>query len=291
MRAAVEGHAEAIFDKVMASQTQADLVSELAFPFSSSVLFELVGIPYADYASLSVSAHGLISSGSTAEQAMEAYAVLKAYLGDMIDRVEPGQSGGILATMVNEQLRSGVMTREEIIDTISLMIAGGYETTANTISLATFALLQQPDQYSDLVTCAGDAAAMRGAVEELLRITSVTHFGRRRVATQDIEVGEVTIKAGEGIIFLEDVSNRDPAVFGANPDKVNIRRDARRHVTFAYGPHACAGNLLARLELNVFFQTLVRKMPDLKLATDPGKLVFLEEAQVFGVRELPVRWA
>jgi len=290
IRPAVQAHLDSIFDKVMAGNSQIDIVADLAYPFSSVVLFELIGIPYSDYDRLSVLAYKLVNAASTPDQAISAFGELKAYLADMLDNIGPDQQNGVLAQMANEQLRQGIMTRDQVLDTVSLLISGGYETTANTISLATYALLSAPEQWADLRDHADDVSIVRMAVEELLRFTTVTHFGRRRVALEDIEIEDVTIKAGEAIVFVDDVCNRDPAAFRGDPDTLDIRRDARGHVAFAFGPHNCAGNLLARMELAVFFSTLAKRMPNLKFATDPETLVFQETSQIYGIQALPVTW-
>ena len=127
------------------------------------------------------------------------------------------------------------------------------------------------------------------AVEELLRYLHITHNGRRRVALADIEVGGQVIRAGEGVIVADDIGNRDPDAF-PDPDRLDIGRDARHHVAFGFGVHQCLGQPLARLELQVVYGTLYRRMPTLRLAAELDEIPFKHDGSVYGVYELPVAW-
>jgi cytochrome P450 len=127
------------------------------------------------------------------------------------------------------------------------------------------------------------------AVEELLRYLNITHNGRRRVATEDIEIAGETIRAGEGIIMPNDIGNRDPAVFD-DPDRLDLRRNPRRHVAFGFGVHQCLGQPLARMELQVVYSTLYRRIPTLRLAAPLEDIPFKHDGSVYGVYELPVTW-
>jgi cytochrome P450 len=169
-----------------------------------------------------------------------------------------------------------------------LLLLAGHETTANMIALGTLALLEHPDQLA-LLRDSDDPKLVAGAVEELLRYLNITHNGRRRVALADIEIGGQVIRAGEGIILANDVGNRDPDAF-ADPDRLDLRRDARHHVAFGFGVHQCLGQPLARMELQVVYSTLYRRIPTLRLATDVRRIPFKDDGFVYGVYELPVTW-
>jgi cytochrome P450 len=97
------------------------------------------------------------------------------------------------------------------------------------------------------------------------------------------------IRAGEGVIMANDIGNRDPSVFD-DPDRLDVTRDARRHVAFGFGVHQCLGQPLARVELQVVYGTLYRRIPTLALAADRDSIPFKHDAAVYGVHELPVRW-
>jgi cytochrome P450 len=156
------------------------------------------------------------------------------------------------------------------------------------IALGTLTLLQHPDQLAELRE-SDDPKLIAAAAEELLRYLSIPHAGRRRVALADVEIGGVTIRAGEGVILANDAGNRDPATF-PEPDRLDVHRDARRHVAFGFGVHQCLGQPLARVELQVVYGTLYRRIPTLKLAVDLDQIAFKQDGLVNGVYELPVTW-
>lgn len=169
-----------------------------------------------------------------------------------------------------------------------LLLVAGHETTANMIALGTLALLEHPDQLERLRT-EDDPGLLTSAVEELLRYLTITHDGRKRVATDDIEIAGEVIRAGEGVIVATDLGNRDPEAF-PDPDTLDLGRDARHHVAFGFGVHQCLGQPLARMELQVAYRTLFQRIPTLRLATTLDQVPFKHDGGVYGVYELPVTW-
>jgi cytochrome P450 len=169
-----------------------------------------------------------------------------------------------------------------------LMLIAGPETTANMITLGTLALLQHPDQLTLLREC-DDPDLIACAVEELLRYLTIVHNGRLRVAVEDIAIAGQTIRAGEGLVMPNEIANRDPAAFD-HPDQLDITRDARHHLAFGFGVHQCLGQPLARMELQVVYGTLYRRIPTLRLATDLDQVPFKPDGMVYGVQQLPVTW-
>jgi cytochrome P450 len=169
-----------------------------------------------------------------------------------------------------------------------LLLLAGHETTANMIALGTLTLLEHPAQLTALRD-ADDPELVASAVEELLRYLTIVHFGLRRVALADIEIGDQTIRAGDGVIIATDAGNRDEQAF-ADPERLDIHRDARQHVAFGFGVHQCLGQPLARVELQVVFGTLYRRIPSLRLAADLEQVPFKHDGLVYGVYDLPVTW-
>jgi cytochrome P450 len=156
------------------------------------------------------------------------------------------------------------------------------------IALGTLALLEHPDQLA-LLRGSDDPALVASAVEELLRYLNITHNGRRRVALEDIEIAGGTIRAGEGLILANDVANRDPEVF-PDGDRLDLTRDSRRHVAFGFGVHQCLGQPLARAELAIALETVLRRVPTLRLAVPLDEISFRHEMIVYGVHAMPVEW-
>lgn len=166
-----------------------------------------------------------------------------------------------------------------------LLLIAGHETTANMIALGTLALLQHPDQLA-LLRETDDPRLVSSAVEELLRYLHITHLGRRRAVTEDIEIGGQIIRAGEGVIMVNEVANRDPEVF-PDPDRLDLTRDARRHVAFGFGVHQCLGQPLARMELQAVYGTLYRRIPSLRLVGTLDDVRFKHDAFIYGVHSCP----
>jgi cytochrome P450 len=156
------------------------------------------------------------------------------------------------------------------------------------IALGTAVLLEHPAQLEELRTT-DDPMLIANAADELLRYLSVVQSGRRRVALEDLEIGGQVVHKGEGMIGNTDIANRDQTAF-PNADELDLHRNARHHVAFGYGVHQCLGQPLARVELQVVYGTLYRRIPTLALAEPVEALRFKNDMLVYGVHELPVTW-
>ncbi|PWW53742.1 cytochrome P450 [Actinokineospora spheciospongiae] len=288
LRPRVQGIVDGLIDDMLAGPRPADLVQAFSLPLPSLVICELLGVPYADRDFFHRASRTIIARDATPEDAVGATDDLLAYLGDLVDRKDAEPTDDLLGRLTAEQLRTGAMSRAEIASMGLLLLVAGHETTANMITLGTAALLREPGQLA-LLRDGGDPAVVANAVEELLRYLTIVHLGRRRVALADLEVGGVLIRAGEGIIAATDAANRDPGAF-ADPDALDITRKARHHVAFGYGVHQCLGQPLARVEMQVAFETLYRRLPGLALAEPVERLPFKHDMIIYGVHELPVTW-
>jgi cytochrome P450 len=288
MRPKIQRITDELIDGMLARTPPVDLVEQFGLALPSLVICELLGVPYEDHAFFQRSSRVLVSRTASAEDAVAAGKQLSDYLTELIiakDR-DPGED--LLSRLAVEQVRTGGLTRDELANMAHLLLVAGHETTANMISLGTLALLNHPDQLAELRQTS-DPRFVAGAVEEMLRYLSIVHSGRRRVALKDIEVGGQLIRAGEGLIFANDTANRDPAAF-ADPGQLDIHRNARAHVAFGFGVHQCLGQPLARVELQVVYGTLYRRIPALRLAVSMDEIPFKHDALVYGVYELPVTW-
>jgi len=263
-----------------------DFIEEFALVVPSMVIARILGVPYEDHKFFQSRSHTFTSNHSTPEEIQVATVEMREYLEELVaaKNREPGED--LLSRLVVKHMRTGELSPEEVVAHARLLLAGGHDTAAGVIGLGMLVLLRDPDQRHRL---ANDPTLMRNAVEEMLRFTSVTHIGRRRVATSDISIGEVTIKAGEGVIADTSMGNRDPRVFD-DPNAFDIGRDTRAHMAFGYGPHQCIGQHLARVELQVVFKQLLDKIPTLRLAVDFEELRFKESAIVYGLEAMPIAW-
>jgi hypothetical protein len=287
LRPAIQRIVDDRIDDMLAGPTPVDLVPAFALPVPSLVICELLGVPYADHDFFQANSRILIKLGSTTEQVIAAQQRLFDYLDGLVGErlADPGDD---LLSDLARRVTAGEMSRHDATATGRLLLIAGHETTANMIALGTLALLQHPDQLA-AVRVTTDPRLIAGTVEELLRYLTIVHTGRRRVALEDIEVDGQLIRAGEGVILANDIANRDEAVF-AEPNRLDVHRDARRHVAFGFGIHQCLGQPLARVELQVVYGTLYRRVPTLRLAADLDQIPFKHDGAVYGVYELPVTW-
>ncbi|WP_037578028.1 cytochrome P450 [Phaeacidiphilus oryzae] len=288
MRPAVQRIVDDLIDEILAGPKPADLVDAFALPVPSLVISELLGVPYQEHEFFQRNTRIVVRRTSTAEEVDAANGALTDYLDGLLAEKLAHPRDDVLSRLATERVATGEMTRREAARLGVLLLAAGHETTANMIALGTLALLRNPDQLA-LLREAEDPALVASAVEELLRYLNITHSGRRRVALEDIEIGGQTIRAGDGLVFANDIANRDAGAF-ADPDRLDLTRDARRHVAFGYGVHQCLGQPLARMELQVVYGTLYRRIPTLALATEPERIEFKHDGIVYGVYELPVTW-
>jgi cytochrome P450 len=158
----------------------------------------------------------------------------------------------------------GALDEDETLGTVFLMFLAGHVTTVNLVGNGVVALLTHPEQLAKLK--GNPELLAKGVVEETLRYWGPVDFIARRIAKEDVEVGETLIPAGEQAAMGLASANRDPERF-ANPEVFDINRaDANRHVAFGKGIHACLGAPLARLEGQVAFATLFGRFPELRLA-------------------------
>jgi len=288
MRARVQEIVDEQLDSMLAGPKPADLVTEFALPVPSLVICELLGVPYADHDFFQDNSRMILLQEATPEERTGAIVALAGYLRGLVDErlTDPGDD---MLSGLTEKIRSGELTTEEATDIGVLMLLAGHETTANMIALGTLVLLESPGQLAVLRENLDDPKLVASAVEELLRYLTIAHGGRRRAALEDITIGGQTIRAGEGMILVNETGNRDPAVF-ADPDRLNLRRDARSHLSFGFGVHQCLGQPLARLELQLVYSTLFRRVPTLALATSLDRIPFKHDGFVYGVYEMPVTW-
>ncbi|MBF9072606.1 cytochrome P450 [Streptacidiphilus fuscans] len=282
LRPEIQQIVDDFLDRMTAHPAPADLVTEFALPVPSLVICRLLGVPYEDHDYFQERSRILLHNLSTADQVRQARDELTNYLEELADRKAQEPDERIVSRLVAR----GDLTRDEVASMSLLLLIAGHETTANMTALSTLVLLRDPAQLARLRE---DPTLIKGAVEELLRYLSIVHSGTVRVAVETAEIGGTTIEAGEGVVCMLSTANRDASVF-ASPDELDVGREARRHVAFGFGVHQCLGQPLARLELQIALDTMIRRLPDLRLAVPFEQIRFRKDAAIYGVEELPVAW-
>lgn len=251
------------------------------------MICQLLGVAYSDHDFFQANSKILIKRTNDPQERSDAFQRLTGYLDDLMGQKLAAPADDLLSGL-GERVKAGELTRSEAAQMGVLLLIAGHETTANMIALGTLALLEHPGQLA-LLRDSDDPKLVTSAVEELLRYLTIVHNGRRRVALEDMDVAGVRVRAGDGLVIATDVGNRDPGAF-PEPDRLDIERDARHHVAFGFGVHQCLGQPLARLELQVVYSTLYKRIPTLRLATDIERIPFKHDGGVYGAYELPVTW-
>ncbi|SEP51837.1 cytochrome P450 [Amycolatopsis saalfeldensis] len=274
-----------LIDEMLAGPKPADLVERLSLPVPSLVICEMLGVPYADHEFFQENTKKLISRATSQDDRRAALDNVTGYLGDLVTAKAADPGDDLISRQIVKRKAEGTYDHAALTSLSFLLLAAGHETTANMISLGTMGLLEHPGQ---LAAIKADPGKTPVAVEELLRYFSIVD-NTTRMAKEDVEIGGVTIKAGEGVVVMTYAANWDPGVF-AGSDAFDIERGARHHVAFGFGPHQCLGQNLARTELQIVFDTLVRRVPTLALAAPVGELPFKNDALIYGLYRLPVTW-
>jgi len=281
LRPRIEEIVEETIDAMLASGHEADLVEALSLPVPSMVIADLLGVPYEDHGFFQENSATFVDIDTPMEGRVAAMGALKAYVGELVASRVTSPDDDILS----RQLAAGA-DPVELTGLGFLLLIAGHETTANMISLCVATLLDRPELLGQL---RDDPSLMPGAVEELLRYFTIAEVGHQRLATADIEIDGTLIRAGEAVYAFANVANRDPEVF-PEPNTIDFTRGARNHVAFGFGPHQCLGQNLARLELEIVLEAVVRRLPTLRLAVPFDEIPFKEHGPNYGVYKLPVAW-
>ncbi|WP_255951379.1 cytochrome P450 [Streptomyces odontomachi] len=287
MRPRIQQIVDGFIDEMLAAEEHpVDLVQALSLPVPSLVICELLGAPYADHDFFQSRTAKAIRRSLPSKVRQQAFDELRAYMDDLMTRKESEPGDDLFSRQIARQQAEGTLDHESLVSMAFLLLIAGHETTANMISLGVVGLLDRPDQ---LALIRNDPGKTPMAVEELLRYFSIADLVTSRVATEDVRIGGVTIHAGDGVVVSGLSADRDPEVF-ANPGDLDVERGARHHVAFGFGPHQCLGQNLARMELQIVYDTLFRRIPTLRLAVPVDDVPFKTDAGLYGVYRLPVTW-
>ncbi|MFJ5925155.1 cytochrome P450 [Kitasatospora sp. NPDC092948] len=287
MRGRVEQLTNRLVDQMAEIGPPADLLADYALPIPSTVTSELLGVPYADHEFFEAKTIGLLQAKDAAD-AEAAGQELWDYLDELITAKERRPGGPGLLDRLTGELHSPDLSREDLLRIALALLIGGHDTTSQMIALGVVTLLEHPDQLAAFMA---DPAGRGAAVDELLRMVSVTDVSGVRVATEDLEIDGQLIRAGEGVLVSSSMANRDPAVY-PDPYTFDVRRSGpgRQHLAFGFGIHQCLGQNLARMELEVAFATLFERLPGLRLTTAVDQLSARRGGTMQGVQELRVEW-
>jgi cytochrome P450 len=257
-----------------AGRGRADLVREFTFPFPTKVTAGLLGLPSEDYRQFQRWSSAILSVHTKRDQAIAASAQVKEYFAGILSerRREPRED--LISDLAHAELDGERLTEEEIFSFLRLLLPAGVETTYRSTGNLLFSLLSRPGL---LDAVRADRSLVPQAIEEALRFEAPLLNGTR-LAVRDTVLSGVPIPAGSTIVLMLGAANRDEARW-PDPDRFDIFRDPRVHISFGQGPHVCLGMHLARAEMRVALNLLLDRLPGLRLDPDGGDLYI--RGQVF----------
>jgi cytochrome P450 len=288
MRPQIQQLVDHFLDEMIATGPPSDLVRNFALPVPSLVIALMLGVPTDDLGRFQGLTTVGLNSGSTDQDKAAAFAAMYGYIEQLVRHKEDSPGDDLISRLVRDFVVTGQISRETAALSGMTLLVAGHETTANMISLGTVALLEHHDVFERLGQT-DDRAVVANIVEELMRYLTIVHSQVDRVATEDLTLGGQTVRAGDFLVMNLPAGNWD-AEFVDRPEVFDIERNPRGHLGFGYGVHQCLGANLARVEMQVAFTTLARRLPGLEVAAPPEQLKFKGESQIYGMRELPVRW-
>ena len=268
------------FVAVLERDGSADIVDDYAVKLPLATICELLGLPVDDWATVHEYTEALFDDDDERHR-NEMTAALRAYLDDLIAARRAARSEDLAAAVVHGEIDGHSLTDQQLNGYLFLLVAAGNETTRNATSRGITALLERPEQLERLLA---DPQLIDTAVEEILRWTSpVIQFAR--TATADVELRGQRIRAGDTVGLFYPSANRDDAVF-EDPYAFDVGREPNHHMAFGHGVHFCLGAHLARLEMRVVFEALLRAFGTIELA---GDVEWTRSNRHTGIRRLPLR--
>jgi len=289
LRSHIREITDRLLDKVQA-KGHMDVIADLAEPLPCIVTAEMLGVPVDDYQQLKAWSQDFAEMlGNFQHNAERAPRILASVL-EMADyfrsamreqRLDPRD--GLVSSLMNAEIQGDRLSEEEVIANCIVTMVGGQETTTNLIGNGVLALLRNPDQ---LETLRCNFSLIPSAVEELLRYESPSQH-TARLAPEDTILGGRQIRKRQAVIAVMAAGNRDPERF-PDPDRLDITRTDNRHLAFGWAAHFCFGAALARIEGQVAFELMLRRLPHWVL--EPTRLVWRSNLGLRGLTSLPLRF-
>lgn len=260
-----------------------DVVADLAAPLPARMIGWLLGFPEDAWPQLRDWSERTIMLGGGPrymnDDGIAAFVEFTTAAAELYDEKQRCPADDVMTTWTTAEVDGVPLGKREVLSDCLLLLDGGAETTRTVIARSLLELANRPDQWRLLK----EGADVAVAVEEFIRWVSPIH-NMCRVARTDYELGGVTIRAGQQVVLMYPSANRDPAHF-PHPETFDVTRHPNDHIAFGLGTHFCLGAGLARLEIRVFFEELVRRVADVTVVSDP---VEMPNAFVYGLKEATV---
>jgi cytochrome P450 len=288
LRPRIEQLVSDLLDGMVEHGAPADLVELFATPLPLTVICELLDVPEADRRDFRTYSEAAFSTTAfTGEETAAAMRGLQRCVADLLARRRQAPGDDLLSALIQARDDGDKLSEQELIMLGLVILIGGEETTGTQIANFVYTLLVEPERFAAL---RANPDLVPGAVEELLRYVPLgSSGGIPRVALEDVEIGGVTIRAGEAILTHTGAANRDGRAF-PDADRLDLGRADNPHLAFGHGVHACLGAHLARMELQVALRALLRRFPELRLATQAAQIPWRSGLILRGPQTLLVQW-
>ncbi|WP_432158785.1 cytochrome P450 [Streptomyces sp. bgisy153] len=276
---------DGLLDGVVADGPPADLVERVLEPFPPAVVSEVMGVPADQRERVHSWTRQIISTSGGAEAAERAKKGLYGWITETVRARSDGRGEDVYA-MLGAAVARGEVGEEEAIGLAGPLQIGGEAVTHNCGQIL-YLLLTRPE----LMTRVRERPAERGPVlDELLRfVPHRSSVGLARIALEDVELSGQRISAGEPVYVSYLAANRDPEVF-PDPGAIDPDRDPNPHLAFGNGPHHCTGAVLARTQIELLVDTVLERLPDLRLAVPAEEVAWRRKTMIRGPRTLPCTW-
>ena len=285
MRERVQTLADELLDRVM-YEGEMDLIEDYALPLPMTIITEILGVPARDHHKFhkwSKAVVALTSPKATLRVIPSVWMFVR-YLRQFFKLRRRDQRDDLATALIQAEEAGDKLSEDELLAMVFLLLIAGHETTVNLIGNGMLALMENPDAMNRLRR---DPTLIKTAVEELLRYTSPVLMSTERYAREDVNLHGVAIPRGGMTLGVIGSANRDESVF-ENPDELDITREPNKHLAFGQGIHFCLGAPLARLEGEIAINTLLRRMPDLRLRGTAESLRWRPSMILRGLESLPV---
>lgn len=279
-----------LLDEMIAGPRPADLVRSLSLLLPSRVICSLLGVPPGDLYTFHGWSNTLFADWSrTSEEMAEAYTAINGYMAELVARKRKEPADDLISVLIEARDSGDRLSEDELVRFCFGLLMAGHETTANQLNMSFVALCHHP---AELARLRADPGLIPVAVEELLRFVQIAGKGSippARITREEVCLGGVTIPAGDAVLPLMNMANRDSAAF-PDPNRLDLLREPKTHVAFGAGTHHCLGAQLARMELQEGLRGLLSRLPGLRMAVPLSEVEFREGHLLASMRELPVTW-
>ncbi|MCM2996973.1 cytochrome P450 [Paenibacillus cellulositrophicus] len=288
LRGRIEQVSEGLLDKVLASDKRdIDLIEEYAFPLPIIVICEMLGVPLEDQDKFRIWSNTIMEGVSNPQLSHKMDEVMKSfveYLQQLIADRRKHLKEDLISDLISVEEQGDKLTEHELYALVFVLIIAGHETTVNLIGNGILAFLEHPEQKRLLME---KPDLIQSAVEEVLRFNGPAEVSNIRWAIEDVDFYDNMIQKGDMMLVALSSANRDSMQFD-EPDTFDITRKVNNHIAFGKGVHYCLGAPLARLEGEIAINDLFRRLPDIRLNTDPLLLEWRPGMIIRGLKRLPI---